>query len=152
MASAAEARCDVPETSAAIIAYGVLAGGNFSSLSAKYQTDLTSAVVWLLGQQDTTAPSAPFGIGGSWSFSSSDQTYSTGLALSALSFSSIVPGQAAAVATAITNGRAWLVNNFQGLGNETCTTAGAHRRRRGAAAGATRETPTAPTCPTPDSP
>ena len=51
-------------------------------------------------------------------------TYSTGLALSALSFSSIVPGQAAAVATAITSGRAWLVNNFQGLGNETCTTAG----------------------------
>ena len=60
---------DVPETAAAIIAYGVLDKGDFANLPTKaddpscpgtnrnYQADLTAAVTWLLGQQDTSAPS-----------------------------------------------------------------------------------------------
>lgn len=134
---------DVPETAAAIIAYGVLDKGNIANLPTaavdpapphsthNFQTDLTNAVTWLLSQQDTTDPKTSEGLGGAWGFcgltdSNSDSTYSTGLALAALSLSATVPTTpATAVATAIANGRTFLENEFQGPPNETCTTAGA---------------------------
>jgi hypothetical protein len=129
---------DVPETAAAIISYGVLDKSDIANLPTSvvdpapphsthnFKTDLTNAVTWLLGQQDTTDPISSGNKGGSWAFSGGLNTYSTGLALAALSFSSTVPTTpASAVATAITNGRAYLANEFQGPPNTTCTTAGA---------------------------
>jgi hypothetical protein len=126
---------DVPETAGAIIAYGVLASNNITNLPTSvadpdcpgpprnFQADLTNAVAWLLGQQDTTDPIGTGMLGGSWRFSGSNNTYSTGLALTALSFASTVPTTpATAVATAIVNGRAFLENEFQAPPLETCTT------------------------------
>jgi hypothetical protein len=84
---------------------------------------MTNAVAWLLGQQDTTDPIGTGTLGGSWSFGGSYQTYSTGLALAALSYGSTVPTTpVGAVATAIANGRAFLENEFQAPPFETCTT------------------------------
>lgn len=128
---------DVPETAGAIIAYGVLSRANIANLPTSvtdpapphathnFQTDFTNAVTWLLAQQDTTDPVASGQNGGSWNFFGSYQTYSTGLALSALSFSATVPTTpTGAIATAIANGRSFLENDFQGPPNATCTTAG----------------------------
>ena len=121
---------NVPETAAAIIAYGVLDKGKIANLPTNqtdpvcsasprnFQAHLTKAVVWLLGQQDTTDPKGVNLNGGAWFINrpgyQSLQTYSTGLALSALSLSSTVPTTPAnAIATAVGNGRTFLVNEFQ---------------------------------------
>ncbi len=123
---------DVPETAGAIVGLGTLAKHDIANLPTSHtdpacagthnlRTDMTNAVTWLLGQQDTTAPSSE-GNGGSWTFGS-DTTYATGLALTALSFSSTVPTTPAnAVATAITNGRAFLANDVQAPPNGACST------------------------------
>lgn len=128
---------NVPETAGAIIAYGVLDRANIANLPTSvtdpapphathnFQTDLTNAVSWLLGQQDKVHPIAVGQYGGSWTLSNFYYTYSTGLALAALSFSSTVPTTPAnAIATAIANGRSFLENEFQGPPNAVCTTVG----------------------------
>jgi RHS repeat-associated protein len=128
---------DVAETAAAVIAYGVLDKGDIANLPTQqanptnpsqvhnFQTDLTNAVTWLLSQQDTTDPISSGNYGGSWSSFGSLQTYSTGLALMALSTASTVPtNPSGAVANAIAHGRAFLINDFQGAPNTSCTTAG----------------------------
>ena len=123
---------DVPETAGAIVAYGTLAKNNIANLPTantdpacagthNLRTDMTNAVTWLLAQQNATAPSSE-GNGGSWSYTG-DTTYATGLALTALSFSSTVTTTpATAVATAITAGRAFLSNEFVGPPNGVCST------------------------------
>jgi hypothetical protein len=123
---------DVPETAAAIVAYGTLAKNDIANLptaqtdpacagTRDFRTDMTNAVTWMLGQQNATAPSSE-GAGGAWDFGG-DTTYATGLALTALSFSSTVPTTPpTAVATAITNGRAFLSNDFQAAPNGACST------------------------------
>jgi uncharacterized repeat protein (TIGR01451 family) len=105
------------ETGAALLAYGVLANGNFASLPAAYQTHVKSAITWLLGRQNASAPSVG-GVGGSWSGDSA--TYDTGLVLSGLSAFSTVD---AGIPAAITNGRAYLVDSFQAPPMETCSSA-----------------------------
>ncbi|MEA2197746.1 MAG: trimeric autotransporter adhesin, partial [Solirubrobacteraceae bacterium] len=87
------------ETAFAVIAYGVLDGGNPSNLTATQQTHLANAVTYLLGQQAADG-----------SFDPTYQTYVTGLAVDGLSLSgTIVPG----IATAISLGRSWLIQNQQ---------------------------------------
>jgi hypothetical protein len=130
---------DVPETAAAIIAYGVLDKGDFASLPTavadascpgtdrNYQADLTAAVSWMLGQQDTSTPSL-MGTGGSWSFEGGYQTYSTGLALTALGLSPTIPGLTTEIVGAVALGRAFLADEQQTepnpsvVGQTNCTT------------------------------
>ncbi len=45
----------VAETGIALASYGVLANGNFSSLSSSHQTAVKNAINFLLGKQDTTS-------------------------------------------------------------------------------------------------
>jgi hypothetical protein len=105
------------ETGFALVAYGVLANNTFASLPAAYQPHVKKAITWLLGQQNTTAPSVG-GMGGSWSAESA--TYDTGIVLSGLSaFASADPG----IPAALTNGRAYLVNTLQAPPLETCSSA-----------------------------
>jgi hypothetical protein len=126
---------DVPETAAAIIGYGTLDKGNIANLPTNqanpaatcpahnYRTDLTNAVRWLLGQQDTIDPISSGANGGSWSYFG-DTTYGTGLSLTALAAAGTVPTTpATAIATAIAKGRSFLENEFQGPPNVACTTA-----------------------------
>jgi hypothetical protein len=90
---------------------------------------MQNAVVWLINQQDTTDTVGPNEYGGSWQYTAgSDEypTYTTGLALIALSFASTVPipttaPPTASVASAITLGREYLENAFQGPPNGVCT-------------------------------
>ena len=107
----------ISETGTALLAYGVLANGKFSSLSAAYQTHVKNAITYLLAQQDTTAADTNKG---SWADGGQYFTYSTGLALAGLSaFQSVN----AATPAAITLGRAFLTGEFQAPTFETCTTA-----------------------------
>ncbi len=111
---------DVPETAAAIIGYGVLDKGNIANLprsldnpacpgpKRNLQTDLTNAVSWLLGQQDTTDPVEGGSVGGSWTFDSDYYTYSTGLALTALGLNEDIPALATKIKAAISLGRGFL--------------------------------------------
>jgi hypothetical protein len=111
---------DVPETAAAIIGYGVLDKGNIANLPTAFdnpacpgatrnlQTDLTNALTWMLGQQDTTDPVEGGSVGGSWTFESVYYTYSTGLALTALGLNNDVPALASEINGAIALGRAFL--------------------------------------------
>jgi uncharacterized repeat protein (TIGR01451 family) len=90
----------VAETGFAIVTYGVLDGGDYTKLNATYQAHLKSAVSWLLTQQDAT--SGAFGPG------SGVDTYSTGIALEALSLSTGVdPG----VPAAISKARSYLISS-----------------------------------------
>jgi uncharacterized repeat protein (TIGR01451 family) len=89
----------VAETGLAIVAYGTLDGGDFTKLSATYQAHLTSAVSYLLTQQDPTS--------GGFAPGSGVDNYSTGIALEALSLSTGVdPG----IPAAITKGRSYLIS------------------------------------------
>ena len=108
---------DVAETGIALAAFGVDAAGNFSNLSAAYQTDVKNAIKYLLTNQDTTHGGPPDYFG-SWSSFGSTQTYSTGLALLGLSFfKTVEPG----VETAIENGRTFLSGpDFEGPANTSC--------------------------------
>jgi hypothetical protein len=111
---------DVPETAAAIIGYGVLDRGDIANLPTaldnpacpgakrNLQKDLTNAVTWLLGQQDTTDAVGAGSLGGSWTFSGTYYTYSTGLALTALGLNEGVPALATKIKTAISLGRGFL--------------------------------------------
>jgi hypothetical protein len=98
----------VAETGAALLAYGVLANGNFASLSAAYQLHVKNAITWLLSQQNLAAPSIG-GVGGSWS-GDDGYTYDTSLAISGLSTFTAVN---LAIPAAVSNGRAFLINEFQ---------------------------------------
>ena len=135
---------DVPETSAAIIAYGVLDKGNIANLPTaldnpscpgpkrNLQTDLTNALTWMLAQQDTTDKVGAGSLGGSWTYDSDYYTYSTGLALTALGLNNDVPALQAKIKAAIALGRGFL-NSPGEFENEppagetggpaTCTTA-----------------------------
>ena len=90
----------VAETGFAIVAYDVLDGGAFpNNLSPSYQAHLKSAVSWLLTQQDPTS--------GAFALGSGVDTYSTGIALEALSLSTGVdPG----IPAAISKGRSFLIS------------------------------------------
>jgi hypothetical protein len=130
---------DVPETAAAIIGYAVLSRGDISNLPTAiddpscpgadrdFQTDLTKALAWMLGQQDKSAPSL-MGIGGSWTYEGEFYTYSTGLALSALGLITSIPSLKTQIANAITLGRAFLADDQQiepdpsVSGQKNCTT------------------------------
>src|SRR5271165_769531 len=101
----------ISETGLALVAYSVVAGGNFSNLSSSYQLHVQNAITWLLGQQN---------VAGYWADGGFYQTYSTGLALAGLSsFTSVNP----AILAAITNGRAFLVSEFQGPAFTGCASA-----------------------------
>jgi hypothetical protein len=84
------------ETAFAIISYGVLDKGDFHNLSPAIQTHLQSAVTYLLSQQ---SPDGSFGC--------FYCTYTTGLALDALSASS---GVAPGIPAAISSGRTYLIS------------------------------------------
>jgi hypothetical protein len=103
----------IAETGLALVAYGVLANGTFSSLSATYQTHVKNAISWLLSQQDTSSDANK----GSWADGGEFFTYSTGSALAGLSYFQTVD---AAVPAAITLGRNFLITTFNGTG---CSTA-----------------------------
>ena len=105
----------IPETSLALISYGVLDRGDVNNLSAARQVKVKKAVQWLLDQQDKSTDAQKKG---AWQ-SSGLYTYSTGLALSALSFSK---NANTGTAAAITAGRAALIRLFQGPPNHVCTT------------------------------
>ncbi|TMG39453.1 MAG: hypothetical protein E6H92_04485 [Chloroflexi bacterium] len=105
----------IPETSLALIAYGVSDRGDVNNLSADRKAKVKKAVQWLLDQQDKSTDVQKKG---AWQ-SSNLYTYSTGLALSALSFSK---NANAGTADAITAGRAALIRLFQGPPNQVCTT------------------------------
>jgi hypothetical protein len=84
------------ETAFAIIAYGVLDEGDFHNLTPAMQTHLHNAVSYLLSQQAADG-----------SFGCFYCTYTTGLALAALSLSSGVdPG----IPAAISSGRTYLIS------------------------------------------
>ncbi len=98
----------VPETALAITSFGVQDGGHFAKLPANQQAVLQKAVNWLLTQQESSG-----------AFGSQYPTYSTGLALLALSFSGDVPTTpAGAVPGAIAKGRAFLLGEQQTAGSE----------------------------------
>jgi hypothetical protein len=101
----------IAETGMALVAYGVLANGSFSNLSPTYQTHVTNAITWLLGQQAAD---------GSWADGGFYKTYSTGIALAGLSF---FTGVNAAIPGAITKGRSFLVGEFQGPSYTSCSSA-----------------------------
>jgi hypothetical protein len=115
---------DVPESAAAIIGYAVLSRGDISNLPTAiddpacpgpdrdFQTDLTNAITWLLGQQDTSPPSI-MGLGGSWTYGNVYFTYSTGLALSALGLITSIPSLKTQIANAISLGRGFLADEQQ---------------------------------------
>jgi hypothetical protein len=109
----------VAETSFALITYGVSDRSDVNNLSPARQAIVKKAIVWLLGQQDTTTGNQT---SGSW-HDGARYTYMTGLAVSALSFSNNGdPGIPAAIAA----GRAALIALFQGPSHnppETCSTA-----------------------------
>src|ERR1700693_1611954 len=116
----------VPETSLAIVSYGILDGGQYSKLPAAMQPHLVKAVNYLLGTQ--IAPGMPIqsgeigSISGAFDDGSTYYTYETGLALSALSFSATVPatGGITKINAAIAAGRKFLLGEFQAPPNETC--------------------------------
>jgi hypothetical protein len=84
------------ETAFAIIAYGVLDDGDINKLPSAMQTHLQNAVTYLLSQQSADG-----------SFGCSYCTYTTGLALDALSSS---PGVDPGIPAAISSGRAYLIS------------------------------------------
>jgi hypothetical protein len=111
---------DVPETAAAVIAYGVLDKGDIANLPTaldnpscpgtkrNLQTDLTEAITWMVAQQDTTDTVGAGSLGGSWNYDSTYYTYSTGLAISALGLNNDVPALASKIKAAIALGRGFL--------------------------------------------
>lgn len=110
----------VAETALALVAYGVYDHGDVNSgiLTAGEVTIVKNAVTYLLAQQNTSGTQ----LDGAWG--APYYTYSTGLALSALSFSKNAAG-AAAIQTAITNGRKASMAMFQGPSHnptEACST------------------------------
>jgi hypothetical protein len=103
------------ETGMALLAYGVLANGNFTSLPATYQAHVKKAITWLLGQQDNSVSTDQ----GAW-HGDGYPTYDTGIVLSGLSaFTTVDPG----IPGAILAGRTFLMNEFQGPPNSTCSSA-----------------------------
>ena len=90
------------DTGMALVAYGVLANGDFSSLPASYQTHVKDAINYLLSNQ---------GSDGSWVDLGSDSTYGTSTVLSGLSAFKTVNSK---IPAAISKGRNFLINlDFQ---------------------------------------
>ena len=96
------------ETGMALVAYGVLANGNFASLSATYQTHVKEAIAYLLSVQKAN---------GAWA-DGTYETYGTGIVLGGLAPFTAVN---AAVPAAIVKGRAFLINEFQGNAYTGCS-------------------------------
>lgn len=97
------------DTGMALVAYGVLANGNFKSLSASYQSHVKKAIAYLLAHQ---------GSDGSWAEFGSDTTYGTGTVLSGLSSFKTVNSK---VPAAIAAGRKFLIKtDFQGPAQTGC--------------------------------
>jgi Prenyltransferase and squalene oxidase repeat len=100
----------VADTGMALAAYGVLANGRFSSLSASYQKHVKKAISFLLSSQSKTD--------GSWADFNEFFTYSTSLALSGLSAFTTVNSK---VPAAIAKGRHFLIKlDFQGPARTGC--------------------------------
>ena len=98
------------DTGMALVAYGVLANGNFSSLPASYQTHIKKAINFLLSNQ---------GSDGSWAEFGSDSTYGTSTVLSGLSAFKTVNSK---VPAAISKGRNYLIKlDFQGHARTGCS-------------------------------
>ena len=97
------------DTGMALVAYGVLANGNFKSLSASYQSHVKKAISYLLANQSSD---------GSWAEFGSDTTYGTGAVLSGLSAFRTVNSN---IPAAIAAGRKFLVKtDFQGPAQTGC--------------------------------
>jgi hypothetical protein len=107
----------IAETSLAITSFGVEDGGHFAKLTPTQQAAVQRAVGWLISQQDPTT-----GVFGTEFY----ETYDTGLALLALSFSDEVPTTPPdAVAHAIEEGRRFLLEDQQtGNGVSLCQSSG----------------------------
>ncbi len=103
---------DYPETETgmALLAYSVLANGNFNNLSVSYQNHIKCALNWLLPLQDATGWWADFGY----------ETYTTGLDLAGLSW---LQGVDPRVPGAIAMGRNFLHDEFQGPAYTGCSSA-----------------------------
>ena len=93
------------ETALALASYGVEDNGDFNGLSPARKTIVQNGLTFLLSTQNAAGAFALDG-GGFYT------TYDTGLALTALSLNTNAP-QSAAIATAIANGRNFLVGQQQ---------------------------------------
>jgi hypothetical protein len=104
------------ETALALASYGVEDSGNFNSLSPARKTIVQNGLTFLLGTQNAQGAFAA-DAGGFFT------TYDTGLALTALSLNTNAP-QSAAIATAITNGRNFLIGQQQVPPQVSCQSTG----------------------------
>jgi hypothetical protein len=98
----------IAQTGMALVAYSVLAQGDFNNLAAYpgYQQHVKDAINYLLPLQNTA--------GGWWADSGYNlRTYYTGIVLAGLSSFQAVPG-APGVPAAIAKGRTFLINEFKG--------------------------------------
>ena len=104
----------VAETGMALVAYSVLAHGDFNNLATYnvlYPAHVKKAISWLLSKQNA--------VDGSWD-DGCCQTYDTGIVLGGLGWlQGVDPG----VPAAITKGRTFLVNEFQGPVYTGCSSA-----------------------------
>jgi squalene-hopene/tetraprenyl-beta-curcumene cyclase len=105
------------ETALALASYGVDDSGHFANLTPARQTIVKNGVAFLLSTQQPNGSFAADGLA----------TYDTGLALTALSLSQDVPTTpAGAVATAIANGRQYLINSQNVPPQISCQSTGAN--------------------------
>jgi hypothetical protein len=106
------------ETALALASYGVEDSGNFNALSPARKTIVQNGLTFLLGTQNAGGAFA----GDAGGFFT---TYDTGLALTALSLNTNAP-QSAAIATAITNARNFLIGQQQVPPQVSCQSTGAN--------------------------
>ena len=105
----------IAETGMALVAYSVLAHGDFNNLAAYpgYQAHVLCAISWLIIQQNA--------VDGSWGDGGVYKTYGTGIVLAGLGW---LQGQNSGVPGAITKGRNYLINkDFNGTVRTGCSLA-----------------------------
>jgi hypothetical protein len=97
------------ETGMSLVAYSVLANGNFESLKTTYQEHVKKAIEYLLKEQ---------GAEGFWADSGFYETYSTSIAIAGLE---PFKGVNAGIPAAIKKGREFLEGEFQGTAFTGCS-------------------------------